>query len=140
MKRCCEVCGETFEAKRKTARFCSDRCRMRAHRRPAETEQTPPVTPPVASPDRGGLQNDAASLAQAAQTELQAAGRETTAVGQAVLALARRIDANTSETGSSLAAMVREFRAAHADALKGAGETGDPVDELKARRDRKRAG
>jgi glycerate-2-kinase len=136
MERCCEVCGEPFEAKRKTARFCTDRCRMRAHRRPAETEQTPPV----ASPDRGERQEDAVSLAQAAQAELQAAGREATAVGRAVLALARRIDANASETGSSLAAMVREFRAAHADALKGAGEAGDPVDELKARRDRKRAG
>jgi hypothetical protein len=28
----CEWCGEPFEARRSTARFCSDRCRMGAHR------------------------------------------------------------------------------------------------------------
>ncbi len=28
----CEWCGERFEAQRSTARFCSPRCRMAAHR------------------------------------------------------------------------------------------------------------
>jgi len=31
--RVCEVCGSQFESKRSTARYCSDRCRQRAHRR-----------------------------------------------------------------------------------------------------------
>ncbi|MFJ4735277.1 hypothetical protein ACIP6V_23890 [Streptomyces sp. NPDC088770] len=136
MKKRCEACGESFEAKRKTARFCSDRCRMRAHRRPAEGEQPAPVTsqPPVQRED------GSESLAAAARGELAAVGRDRTAAGQAVLVLARRIDANSAETGSSLAAMVREFRAALAGALEGAGEAVDPVDELRARRDRKRSG
>lgn len=80
------------------------------------------------------------SLAAAARGELAAVGRDRTAAGQAVLVLARRIDANSAESGSSLAAMVREFRAALAGALEGAGEAVDPVDELRARRDRKRSG
>ncbi|MFJ2719378.1 hypothetical protein [Streptomyces sp. NPDC087437] len=136
MQKRCEACGESFEAKRKSARFCSDRCRMRAHRRPTEREQTTPVTsqPPVQRED------DPESLTAAARSELAAVGRERTAAGQAVLALARRIDANSSETGSSLAALVREFRAALAGALEGAGAAVDPVDELRARRDRKRSG
>lgn len=136
MRKRCGACGEDFEARRKTAKFCSDRCRMRAHRRPADSEQPTPV----ASPAPAEREDDSESLTQAARAELEAAGRERTAAGRAVLALARRIDANASETGSSLAAMVREFRATLAGALAGAGEAGDPVDELKARRDRKRAG
>lgn len=28
----CEVCGEGFEAKRKTAKYCSAACRLKAHR------------------------------------------------------------------------------------------------------------
>lgn len=28
----CEHCGKSFEAKRVTAKYCSDRCRVRAHR------------------------------------------------------------------------------------------------------------
>ena len=30
----CAVCGESFKAKRDDARFCSDRCRQQAHRKP----------------------------------------------------------------------------------------------------------
>ncbi|MFD1656985.1 hypothetical protein ACFSL4_01725 [Streptomyces caeni] len=137
MQKRCEACTAVFEAKRNTAKYCSDRCRVRASRRPKDTAAPAPdrVTA-VPSGDQAGGE----SLAGAARTELEGAGRLQTAAGMAVLALARRIDANTAETGSSLAAMVREFRAALADALKGAGEAADPVDELKARRDRKRAG
>jgi predicted nucleic acid-binding Zn ribbon protein len=29
--RTCVVCGNTFQAKRSTRRFCSDRCRLQAH-------------------------------------------------------------------------------------------------------------
>jgi len=28
----CEVCGEAFEAKRRTARYCGSPCRLKAHR------------------------------------------------------------------------------------------------------------
>lgn len=136
MQKRCAACPNVFEAKRKTAKYCSDRCRMRAHRRPAEREQTTPV----ASPPPVQREDDPESLTAAARAELAEAGRDRTAAGQVVLALARRIDANSAETGSSLAALAREFRAALAGALEGAGAAVDPVDELRARRDRKRTG
>ena len=33
MIKICDECGEPFEAKRSTARFCSSKCRKRSHRR-----------------------------------------------------------------------------------------------------------
>jgi hypothetical protein len=33
----CQVCGESFTAKRSDARYCSARCRMRAHRQRGAT-------------------------------------------------------------------------------------------------------
>jgi len=35
----CEWCGETFEAKRSDARFCSDTCRQNAHRDKKQRER-----------------------------------------------------------------------------------------------------
>ena len=32
MRKDCEACGMPFEAKNSRARYCSDRCRQRAHR------------------------------------------------------------------------------------------------------------
>jgi len=71
--------------------------------------------------------------------ELQLARKDASAGGLAALALARRIDAADGETGAGLASLVREHRAALADATRD--ETGKPrkTDELKARRDRKLA-
>ncbi|MGZ0231122.1 hypothetical protein [Streptomyces sp. H49] len=83
--------------------------------------------------------NDADSLVSAARAELVAVGRESTAAGRAVLALARRIDSSTMEPGSSLAALIREFRASMAEAVKGAEKAADPVDALRAKKDELRA-
>ena len=69
--------------------------------------------------------------------ELTSAGRVASASGQAALLLARRLDSGLTETGSSVAAMIREHRAALADALKGATAETNPLDELRARRVRK---
>lgn len=69
--------------------------------------------------------------------ELTGAGQVASASGQAALLLARRLDSGLTETGSSVASMVREHRAALADALKGARAETNPLDELRARRERK---
>src|SRR4051812_35894906 len=37
----CETCGEAFTPTRATARFCSPRCRMAAHRNPAHQAPDP---------------------------------------------------------------------------------------------------
>ena len=40
----CESCGREFDAKRSTAKYCSDRCRQRAHRRLAPLMPDEPIT------------------------------------------------------------------------------------------------
>lgn len=82
---------------------------------------------------------DEGELTAVARAELRAADREQSAAGQLVLALARRIDDAGSESGASLAALVKEFRASLAAATAGAEQAADPVDELRLQRERKRA-
>ncbi|HEX5347839.1 MAG TPA: hypothetical protein VFW64_12195 [Pseudonocardiaceae bacterium] len=72
--------------------------------------------------------------------ELAKAGRENTALGQAALLLAYRLEHSHLDTGASIASMVKQHGATLAEALKGAGKGVNPVDELRARRDAKRAG
>jgi hypothetical protein len=76
----------------------------------------------------------------ATEAELDSVGRLETPLGQAALVLAVRLEASHREPGTALAALVREHRAALAEAMRGARVAADPVDELRARRDRKRAG
>jgi hypothetical protein len=117
-----------FEAKRKTAKYCSKRCSVRATRQRS-------VAPPNSGPDPVLSGVEAATLA-----ELAAAGRASSAGGLAVLALARRIDLPSAESGSSLASLVREHRASLAAVLESAAPVADPVeDELRAARERRRA-
>lgn len=125
MRKQCTVCSAEFEAKRAAAMYCSGRCQKRAQRQPKP--QPAGEMPP--DPD---FELETATLA-----ELNAGGRAESASGKAALALAKRIDSGLHETGSSLAALVREHRAALADALKGGKRAANPVDELRARRERK---
>jgi len=78
-------------------------------------------------------------LTDAATRELEAADRLDTVLGQAALVLARRIE-SPMETGASIASMTKQLRETLADALKGAQQVADPLDEIRARRDSKRAG
>lgn len=133
MRKTCEVCPAEFEAKRASAKYCSERCKKRAQRRPGGTGTAKVLPlPPEPTSESVGSRLAAATLA-----ELEQAGRAETAAGQAALALARRIDAAGSETGTALAAMVREHRATLADAVRDAKKAADPLDELRARRERK---
>ena len=125
MRKQCSVCLTGFEAKRAAAKYCSGRCQKRAQRQP---KPEPSGQMPV-DPD--------SELWTATLAELAEGGRVASASGQAALLLARRLDSQLAETGSSVAAMVREHRAALADALKGAAAEANPLDELRARRERK---
>jgi hypothetical protein len=71
---------------------------------------------------------------------LEAAGRLDTWEGAVALQLAARLDAQVREGGMGVAAIVREHRASMEEALKGASVAADPLDELRERRDRRRAG
>lgn len=129
MARTCAMCGRGLEGKRPSAKFCSDRCRVRSYRHPEAIGR--------AQPSRAAEEGDG-PLRAAARAELAAGGRLNSSTGQAALALASRIDSGERETGSSMAALVKEYRTTLAAALKSAGETTDPLDELRARRERKR--
>ncbi len=125
MKRSCESCGGPYEAVRATARFCSERCRKRAQRGHLIDL---PAAAGTGAPD-GGLSTRVAA-------ELGEAGRLNTSLGQGALVLARRIEEGR-DTGTAVAALMRELRAVLTDALKGA-QTRSALDgyrdELAARR------
>jgi hypothetical protein len=72
------------------------------------------------------------------RTALELAERLSTPAGAACMVLAERIDAG-QDSGSALAAMVKQLVATLADATRGTKVTASPVDELRTRRDRKRA-
>lgn len=80
-------------------------------------------------------------LLAATEAKLSAAGRLDSPEGQATLVLAARIQVSVvrADTGASVASMVKQFHASMAEALKGTAAEADPVDELRARRERKRA-
>lgn len=124
MRRTCDVCGRDFEAKRRDARSCSATCR--SNRRNMST-------PPTAGQVAGN------SLVKATTAELAAAGKVDTMLGQLAISLAGRM----SGTTTGLAALSRELRSV-IDAAVGVKSSGvapkaDGIDELRARRDAKRA-
>lgn len=135
MRKQCASCASEWEAKSAKAKYCSDRCRVRAYERrkagtDSQTGQVVPLEPQQPSTE---------SLVAATRAELEHTGRVDTALGQSALALAQRVDAGSSEPGSSFAALVREHRAVLAEAVKDAETAADPLDEVRARRERKRA-
>lgn len=126
MQRNCDACGGRYTAKRPNSRFCSESCRKKA----ARGTESPRIEPILADPA-------VATTRSRVQAELDAAGRGETYLGAAALALADRIDQSTAVMG--FAALVKELRATMDAALAGAKAKGDELDELRARRDRKRA-
>lgn len=156
MEMACYECGEPFEAKRDTARYCSTRCRMRAHRKrkgsmpdPVEraTEQAvvgrlmddgehEPREPPAEG--RVVVDDTPMSVYRATLDELTKAGKTTSVGGQSALALAQRIDNPVLDTGSALAGMIKELRATLAEVLDAKDDAGDELDELKRRREERR--
>jgi hypothetical protein len=123
MRKACAFCGDGFAAQRSTAKYCSRKCNVAASK-----ARTRPVLASAA-----GVAGTVASV----QAELEAAGRADTYLGSAALALAERIDRSTAVMG--FAALVKELRSTMAAALAGAAVAADPLDELAARRDGKRA-
>lgn len=124
MDKACEHCSASFRAESPRARFCSAKCRKGAFLKRHET--------PAPPAERSG------TTTERVRTELEAAGRLETWQGAAALALAERIDSSTAVMG--FAALVKQLEATMKGALDGAKVAADPVDELRARRDRKYAG
>lgn len=125
MQRNCDMCGRTFEAKRKDARYCGSTCRNNRARSGGRTPQIP---------------DSENSLVAATTAELESAGKLNTILGQQALVLARRM--GTEVTG--VAALSKELSRVIAEALgkskTSAVSESDGIDELRRRRDAKRAG
>lgn len=140
MRRTCAECGADFEAAHPNTRRCSDECKRAMERRKKRAQRSPdakaaPVRPLPVEPAVGQLE-------AATAVELRAADRVESAAGQAALALARRVDGGNggrAETGSAMASLVREYRATLAEAVRGAQQEADPLDEVRARREHKRS-
>jgi hypothetical protein len=126
-------CGQVFEAKRKTAKYHSRACSMRASR--AGAISTPP-TP--ASPEQVKAKPPPSHCYRSTRAELAEAGRVGSSHGQAALILAWRIDHAQSETGAAVSAMINSLAGAMERALRG-DKRKDPVarqqDEVARRRE-----
>ena len=131
--RNCDQCGKVYQAKRPSSRYCSDLCRKRAQRSP---QILMPLTAvplvPLFVPTLSG------GTVEATRRELERAEMVESSLGQVVLILAGRLDAVTNDTGSSMAALAREHRAALAAALESGKVAESPLDELARRRRERR--
>lgn len=78
-------------------------------------------------------------VTKATYAELERAGRLESPLGQQALVLAARVDAAT-DSGAALAAVAKELRTTLAEVLRQAPGVADPVDELRARRERRLRG
>jgi hypothetical protein len=78
-------------------------------------------------------------LEAATFAELEAVGQSTTMLGQSALMLARRLDTATADTGSSIAAVMRELKSTAAAAVAAGTAEADPLDQLAKRRQERRA-
>lgn len=124
MKVTC-TCGTEFEARSAKARYCSDRCRKRKGKADAQVVGLPPPAP------------DLGPVTVATIAELRDAGRFETALGQACIALAHRLDHPGLDTGSAVASVAGRLETMLTTATKGTAKATSPQqlrDELAARR------
>src|SRR5687767_1508881 len=121
MVRQCDVCSVEYLAKRRSSRFCSDRCRKRANRGAATLTGHAKVFE---------LDTQPAPLVVAVKTELDQAGRLFSSIGCQAVLLAERLSAVSYDTGSSTAALSKELRVTIERALKDVVIEDDPLDEL----------
>jgi hypothetical protein len=132
-ERSCDICGKIYEAKRKTSKFCGDTCRAR-HTRATAAKAAATGTSRTAAPV---VDYERPPLSAAVRAELEDMKRHETAVGQVALSLALRIETGM-DTGSAMASLSKELRAALNEALRGAKDTQSGLegirDELAARR------
>lgn len=137
MERACDVCGKAYEALRASSRVCSTTCRVRKTRARQAGLVVPvvPIAPVAVTPAPSEAEG---SLYAATLAELVAAGREGSALGRSALLLARRLDGAVREPGMGMAALAKQHEQTLAGAVRGAARAADPVDELRAARDRKR--
>jgi hypothetical protein len=127
--RKCDVCGDTYDAKRPNSKYCGDTCRKRAQRGAVTEAEVPTLVPDL----------EVGPVETALLAELTEVERAASALGQAALALARRVDIGR-DTGAGLASLVKQLeataKAATADVKSAASPLDRMRDELAERRSR----
>jgi len=93
-----------------------------------------PIPAPVVAEES---EDSGPGLVEAVRSALVEAGRLHTVPGQHAMELARRI-VNAPGMNTGVSALSKQLQAVMTEALSGAVAAADPVDELRARRDRKR--
>jgi hypothetical protein len=136
VRRPCDACGEAFEPRTSRSRYC-DRvpCRRKRARVAKREQRRQRVRRANVATLRRAPPGEA--VAEAVRQELEAAGKLSTSIGQAALVLARRLDDPQDDTGSSSAALSKQLRTLMAEALEDMKIPNDPLDELRARRERR---
>lgn len=140
MQKPCETCSTPFEYGNNKARFCSDKCRKRAARRLAKVVEFPAQTPeltPQNDPNQA-QSTPISSLLGKIRSTLAESGVLETPNGQLALKLAERLETQTNDSGSSVAALSKELRMVMAEALNRVVAADDPIDELQRRREARR--
>ncbi len=130
MERACDSCRTLYTPRSPLSRYCGSRCAKRAQRTGlARSAQGAAMIaePPAATQE----------VQTAVRATLEDAGRLSTPLGQVALALARRLDSPSGDTGSAVAAMARQLQATLSAATADVRPAGDLLHELRARRDRK---
>ncbi len=130
MQRDCDECGHCYTAQRASSRFCGDTCGKRAQRARA-------AGMPFLAATSDGFEAPPSLLVEAVSRELDEVGRLGTVGGQLAVLLAHRV-ASRRETGSATAALAKQLHLTMTEALGGVAKAADPLDEIRARRDRKR--
>lgn len=115
----CEKCGKRLPPSKR--RFCYTCVPKKT------TRAVVPIKPEVTEP---------LSVFESTKATLEAAGRADQPLGVAALLLAARVDLAT-DTGSSLAALVKQLEATLKEVMRGVKIEHTAVDELRARRDAK---
>lgn len=135
LTKVCQHCGNEFEGKRRTAKYCSAKCRKDANNAKRSPTYIEPGNLVVA---KAAKVADAprSTLVEAVEAELTTLGKLDTVLGGQALDLARRMS-DPKETGAAVAAISRELRSVMVLVSREV-EVGDDVDELKAKRDEKR--
>jgi len=129
-QRACDECGKPYLAKRATSRFCGAACRMRVSRAGGRPRG-------IARAALGDLIERPTGLVQSVERVLDGTGtRQEVRERQAVQVAAEMA---YGVTGSAVAALSKELDRLLDAALGAPAAAGDGLDELKARRDGKRA-
>lgn len=128
MKRSCVQCGQVFVARSERGKYCSATCRARASEARARGVDVPDVAGPSVADD--------SVFVRSVVDRVSEAGLEGSPDGLLAIRLAEAVVAN--DDGSKLAALSRQFNA-QMDRIESLVPRVTQVDELRRRRDRKRA-